>query len=277
MDRERGAVSSERDRAVSEVVGYVIIMGIIITSISIAYVNGFPALQDVRNQERQDSVASAFSVMGDNIRELTTGGSVKRQTEMNLIGDSLGVDPNRRSWIHVSITTPSDTELCNRSCNVSIDPIVYENSAGGLTNPRAPGPSSSQVTIDQIIYENGAVIRDPGGNGSGMRDEPDWVVEEDGVIINIIQTRGSNTVTGEGTFSVLTTHSSSNSLVEVDEDEELDVTVTVGTESPTAWELYMESTEDADSVSRNGDKVTMYVNDTRKVIKKKTVVDAEAR
>lgn len=277
MDRVSAATPDER-RAVSEVVGYVIIMGLILTSISVAYVNGYPALQDVRDQERQDSVASAFSVMSDNMEELSNGGSVKRQTEMNLMGDSLGVDSDRTSWIHVSITE-SGTELCTRGCNVSVDPVVYENSAGGLTTPRAPGPSGTQVTVDHITYENGAVIRDSAGNGSGMRDEPNWVVEDDGVIINIIETRGSNTVTGDGTFSVLATHANSDSLVEVNEDGELDVTVTVGTESTTAWKLYMESMEDVDNVDADYDDgtVTMTVNDVPKVIRKRTVVDVEAR
>jgi hypothetical protein len=265
------------DLAVSEVVGYVIIAGLILTSISIAYVNGYPALQDVRDQERQDSVASAFSVMKDNIREITTGGSAKRQTEMNLIGDSLGVDSDRKSWIHISIENSTGAELCNRSCNVSVDPVVYENSAGGLTSTRAPGPSSTQVTVDQILYENGAVIRDPGGTGSGMREEPDWVIEQEGVIIKTIATRGSNTVTGEGSFSVLTEHRASDTLVEVDEEDGLDVTVTVGTESPTAWQIYMNNTDEVDRVERNGDEVTMQVNDTEKVIRKKTVIGVEAR
>lgn len=269
--------SGRSDLAVSEVVGYVIIAGLILTSISIAYVNGYPALQDVRDQERQDSVASAFSIMKDNIREITTGGSAKRQTEMNLIGDSLGVDSDRKSWIHISIENSTGAELCNRKCNVSVDPIVYENSAGGLTSTRAPGPSSTQVTVDQILYENGAVIRDPGGTGSGMREEPDWVIEQEGVIIKTIATRGSNTVTGEGSFSVLTEHRSSDTLVEVDEEDGLDVTVTVGTQSPTAWQVYMNKTDEVDRVERKGDKVTMQVNDTQKVIRKKTVIDVEAR
>jgi hypothetical protein len=237
----------------------------------------------VRDQQRQDSVASAFTVMSNNIQDISEGGSVRRLTEMNLIGDSLGVDPDRRSWIHVSITNSTGAELCNRSCNISIDPIVYENSAQGLTTPRAPGPSGSQVTIDRILYENGAVIRDPAGNGSGMRTEPNWVVEDEGVIINVISTRGSNTVTGEGTFSMFTEHRNSDSLVEVDEGD-LDVEVTVGTTSPTAWGIYMDGIEDVDSVSpspvdidEDTTTVTMQVNDVDKVIRKKTVVDAEAR
>lgn len=275
----------EDDIAVSEVVGYVIIAGIILTSISIAYVNGYPALQDVRDHERQSSVASAFSVMGDNIQELANGGSIKRQTEMNLIDDSLGVDSDRRSWIEVSIENASD-ELCTRRCNVSIDPIVYENSAQGITNERAPGPSGSQVTTDQIVYENGAVIRDPGGTRSGMHQEPDWVVEDEGVIINVIATRGGNTVTGDGTFSVFTEHRSSDSIVEdySGKSDDLDVTVTVGTENPLAWATYMDGMDEVDNVvpepqdiDENTDNVTMYVNGTEKVIRKRTIVDAEAR
>lgn len=262
--------------AVSEVVGYVIIAGIILTSISIAYVNGYPALQDAREQERLRSVESAFSVMSDNLQEISVGDSTRRRTEMNLIGDTLGIDPDRKSWIHVRITNESGTELCNRGCNVSIDPIVYQNSAIGLTSPRSPGPSSSQVELSRVMYENGAVIRES-GNGSGMEVEPDWVVEDSGVVLNIIATRGTNSVTGDGTFSVVAEQRTTDSLVEVDEDSELNVTVTVGTEAPTAWELYMESHDAVDDVSTSGDEVTMEVNDVEKVIRSKTTVDTEAR
>lgn len=263
--------------AVSEVVGYVIIAGIILTSISIAYVNGYPALQDAREQERLRSVESAFSVMSDNLQEISVGDSTRRRTEMNLIGDTLGIDPNRKSWIHVSITNDSGTELCNRGCNVSIDPVVYQNSAIGLTSPRNPGPASSQTQISRVVYENGAVIRES-GNGSGMEVKPDWVFEESGVILNIIATRGDNTVTGDGTFSVVAEQQTTDSLVEVDEEEsELNVTVTVGTEAPTAWELYMRSHDAVDGVSTSGDEVTMEINEVKKVIRSKTTVDTEAR
>jgi hypothetical protein len=277
--RSTAGVRKDED-GVSEVVGYVIIAGIILTSISIAYVNGYPALQDVRDHERQRSVQSAFSVLDDNMNAISTGGSVKRQTEMNLIGDSLGLDPDRRGWIHVSIVnSTTGDELCNRGCNVSYTPIVYQNSAQGLTNPRAPGPSGSQVNVDRIVYENGAVIRDPGGNGSGMVNEPNWIVREDGVVINILSTRGSGTVVGEGTFSVISEERSTDSLVEVDSDSELDVAVTVGTQTPTAWELYMNSTDGVNRVESDmsDGTVTMYVNDTQKAIRSKTVVDAEVR
>ena len=265
--------------AVSEVVGYVIIAGLILTSISIAYVNGYPALQDVRDHERQRSIQSAFSVLDDNIDDISTGGSVKRQTEMNLIGDSLGLDPDRPGWVHVSILNDTGTELCNRNCNVSFTPIVYQNSAQGLTTPRAPGPSSTQTTIDQIVYETGAVIRDPGEEGSGMVEEPNWIVEEDGVVLNLVSTRGSNTVTGDGTFSIIAEERTSDSLVEVDNDANLNVSVTVRTQSPTAWEVYMNTTDGVDRVDSdvpNG-TVTMYVNQTEKAIRSNTVVDAEAR
>lgn len=269
------------DVGVSEVVGYVIIMGIILTSISIAYVNGYPALQDARDQERLKSVESAFSVMSDNIQEISVGDSTKRRTEMNLIGDTLGIDPQRKSWIHVSITNSTGAELCNRKCNVSIDPVVYESSAQGLTSPRNPGPSSAQIEVSEIVYENGAVIRDPGGNGSGMTSQPDWVVRDSGVIIKIIATQGGNAVTGEGTFSLVAEQQSSDSLVEVSEDGELDVTVTVGTESPTAWMLYMESIDGVDESDVEADydsnQVTMEVNNTDKAVRSKAVVDAEAR
>lgn len=271
MDRETDGI------AVSEVIGYVIIAGIILTSISIAYVNGYPALQDARDHERIRSVQSAFSVMDDNLDDISAGRSLQRQTEMNLIGDSLGIDPNREGWVHMSITNDSGTELCNRGCNVSFTPVVYENSASGLTTPRAPGPSGSQVEVTRVIYENGAVIRDPGGNGSGMSDEPNWVVGEDGVIVNILATRGSGTVVGDGTFKMIASERSSDSLVEVDEDGELNVSVTVHTRSPTAWELYMNTTDGVDRVNRTGNEVTMYVNGTEKAIRSKTTVDAEVR
>jgi hypothetical protein len=267
-------------RAVSEVVGYVIIAGLILTSISIAYVNGYPALQDVRDEERQRAVQAAFSVMGENIEDLTNGGGLKRQTEMNLIGDSLGLDPDRRAWINVSITnTTSGEQLCDRRCNVSITPIVYQNSAQGLTTPRAPGPSGGQVTIDEILYENGAVIRDPGGNGSGMYVEPNWVIEDEGVIINIVETRGSNTVTGEGTFRVITNQRSTDSLVATDDEGNLNVSVTVASESLVAWGTYMNTTEAVDSVERDSSSrtITMHINETSKAVRKITTVDTEVR
>jgi hypothetical protein len=274
--RTGGETGSNGGKAVSETVSYVIIAGLILSSMSIAYLNGYPALVDARDEERQKTVASAFSVFDDNMEDLSAGGSVKRNTEVNLVGDSLGADGENAGWVRVRMLNDTGVDICNRGCNVSFDPVVYRNSAEGLTNPVSPGPDGAVVGTDEILYENGAVIRNPAGNGSTMVEEPNWVIR-DGVIISAVGTRVSNRVTGDGTFRVSATQQGSYSLVGEPQSGDLNVSVTVSTENPTAWETYIGSLDGVDEVRRNDGEVTMHVNGTDKAVLSATTVGVEVR
>jgi hypothetical protein len=241
------------DLAVSEIIGYVAVLGLIMSSMSIVYFNGVPALESTEKSEKLQSVETAFGVLQSDVRDLADGNAAKRLTQINLQGDSIELSDRWRAWVNVSIVnTTSGNELCGgQFCNTSLVPIAFE----------------SEGTY--ILYENGAVIR--GFNRSGMIHQPNWVFQRDAVIVPVVATRGRGEVAGSGVFSVRTERTESQAIVETTDTDELRMTVTVDSEWPVAWRTYL---EEHGTVTQNGDKVKLVVDDLEKAIYKKTVVRA---
>lgn len=79
--------TQRRDRAVSEVLSYALVFGLIVTSIGIVTVGGLGSLQDARTNEQVANAQRAFDVLHDNLADVHAEGAPSRATEISL-GDS---------------------------------------------------------------------------------------------------------------------------------------------------------------------------------------------
>lgn len=78
------------DRAVSEVVGFAIIFGIIIASVGLLYVVGFQAMVDFQEGEQMSNAERAFDVMAENFNDVQRDdGITARSSEINLRGGTI--------------------------------------------------------------------------------------------------------------------------------------------------------------------------------------------
>ena len=57
------------DRAVSDVLGYVLIFSLITSSVGVVYVAGYGSLDSLRNAERFNNAERAFDVLDSNLEE----------------------------------------------------------------------------------------------------------------------------------------------------------------------------------------------------------------
>lgn len=176
------------ERAVSEVVGFVLVFALIVTTVGVVYVSGFSGLENARDAERVNNAERAFDVLADNIADLYRGESPNRATELNLAESNLrfGEPTNFR----VTIT---NSKLGSPTYSDNLDPIVY----------------TAQGRSTEIVYENGAVIRDD-QSGAIMQKRPPFVFTSTGskevAILPLIQTRsyGGASVAGSGTVLIRT-------------------------------------------------------------------------
>lgn len=253
----RGAGSDGSERAVSEMVGFIIVIGIIVTSISMVYFNGVPALQNEREAQKVASVQTAFELFQGNLDQIMEGRADSRSTEISLAGDELEVREEPRHWVNVSIERPDGQELCPENmCRTSYKPLRYLSAENA------------------VLYENGAVIRRSTTNGSAMASRPNWVHTEETLILPIIRTRGQGAAAGTTTVSVFAEKTSESSRV-VRNASGLDVMVNVTTQRPVAWRTFGDRhgnvTVDYDrsDVSR----VTIEIDGVTRVIHSKKVVE----
>ncbi len=181
------------EKAVSEVIGMVLILSIMVVVIGSIMIVGIPMIQSSRDRGKMDVAANTFLSLQNDIEEvvrgpiwvrdpsnitLINGTGPSRETEFELMGGTLSVAPNK-----ANLTCTLD---CN---NITVD-------RPGITIP----PSNITYTADNeaIIYENGAVIQKYESGVPLMVSNPLINIYDDGVNNTIVSI---HTISIKGTLS----------------------------------------------------------------------------
>lgn len=232
MDNERipaqnSGAGTDR-RAVSEVLSYALIFGLIVASIAIVSVGGMNGLETVRTNEQLSNAERAFDVLHDNLRAVHAEGAPSRATEVSLGDSQIFFGEN----ITMRVSVGGDTNVS------TIRPIIF----------RVEGER-------QLVYEAGTVIRQSRDGGVVLNPPPfaltkDTNPESGQVHLPIVQTTSSN-VQSMGSTTVLVRGKSTNREVlrsYADGGPTLDY---IEIESPRyeIWMDYFEGREYCDSVS----------------------------
>lgn len=199
-------------RAVSDTVGYVLVFGLIVSTVAVVYVGGFGALTDARDTQRFDNAERAFDVLDSNIEDSTVRGAPSRATELRLSDASLEFGPE----VSFNVTTESG-DWYQRTMR----PVVY--SAGSNS---------------ELVYANGAVFRQY-DDGAVMFDEPRIATGNRTVVPFVTTDDESDGVSTSDTRRLLVRTAVTNRNVARFEDASANLTVT----SPRAgaWQHYLES------------------------------------
>lgn len=199
-------------RAVSDTVGYVLVFGLIVSTVAVVYVGGFGALADARDTQRFDNAERAFDVLDSNIEDSMVRGAPSRATELRLSDASLEFGPE----VSFNVTTNKSGEWYQRT----IRPVVYSAGNDG-----------------ELVYANGAVFRQY-DDGAVMFDEP-RISDGDRTIIPYVDTYADS-----GNVS---THNTHRLLVRTDVQgrdvvrfEDVDAKLTVTSPRAEAWQRYLE-------------------------------------
>ncbi|XGI83375.1 hypothetical protein ACEU6E_08865 [Halorutilales archaeon Cl-col2-1] len=232
------------ERGVSEVVGFVIVLGIVTTSIGLVYLNGVPALGDQRDAAESENSLRSFALVKDSLDSVSrTDGVSSRDTQVRLNGGALSVNSGAGSqtWVNVSIINGSDHNICDPEvCNTTVGYVAYSTDSG------------------TVVYENGALIREASASdASVMIEEPDWRISTDRTVVPAIDVNGSGSVGGEGVFAVTSENAGmdwtlGDSVRGGDSDHNISsVKVTVRTPNNDrldAWKTYLEGFESLEDV-----------------------------
>ncbi|MCU4740083.1 DUF7289 family protein [Natronoglomus mannanivorans] len=139
--RERNEGNGTDDRAVSEVIAFVLVFAIIIGSVGILYMTGFQSMTDFQEGEQMRNAERAMSALGENLNDIQRNSGIQeRSGELSLRGGTVS-------------TTDGGTEL-----NISV-----------LEDNVTLGSVTYQQDSSLIAYEGGGVFR-------GVEGEPDQSV-----------------------------------------------------------------------------------------------------
>jgi len=175
------------DRAVSEVLGFILVFSLIVTTTSFVYVSGISELEDRRDVERVDNADRAFDVLADNLEDIYKQDAPSRATEIKLADAQIAL--GQETVVRVTVTNlDSSNPKRERSTN-DLRPIVY---------------SSAESSV---IYENGAVFRRD-GSSAVMKRKPALVstgehAGDETAVVSLVETRKAGAVSVGGTTTTL--------------------------------------------------------------------------
>ncbi len=210
-ERTAGDACEADGRAVSEVIGYVIILGIVFTVFGLIFVNATSLFSATGETERLENAERGFVVLQSNVDDIVYGDAPRRTTDVQLGGGSVGID---NSSSRVSLTVDGE-EVRNRPLST----VSYTLGDEGVS------------------YENGAVFRESVGSATMVR-EPGWVIRDDYVAVSGVRTFGSGSRGGDG-FATLRTERVGSGFTQELTDED-DVSIEIVSENAEAWNRYME-------------------------------------
>jgi len=215
--RTRSTVGSD-DRAVSDVVGYVLIFSLITISVGVITVGGFSTLQDRQDAERINNAERAFDVFAANMEDVYRDGAPSRATEMRLSGGTLRYgEPT-----NVTLRRADNADI---NWTAQITPIIYSDSG------------------TEIVYEAGAIIRDERGGSVVLRSPPYRFGSERALLPLVRTTRPveESPVSFEGTIRVESTRTSIDAGIGPElADPSGDLEFEVDSERQEAWNRYLE-------------------------------------
>lgn len=206
---------TRRDRGVSDVVAFVFVFSIIITSVGIVSAVGFTVLEDIQASEQSINAERGFESLGYNLGNIQRGHAPGRTGEIKLSGGRILVADNAPA---VEVTTPGGF-----SKTLTMGSLQYD--------------MESRET--SIAYESGAVFRsDRGGVVAVVR--PKFICRSDHAIVSIVTLRSDADVHGgEGTVQVIGREEKSELLLHETGVSSVDVSVT-NSEFQQGWDRILD-------------------------------------
>lgn len=159
------------DRGLSEVLGFVLVFALVVSTVLLISLVGFGALEETRDAEELNNAERAFDVLADNMADIYEQGAPSRATEISL--ESARLEAGDQISINVTGVNETGASFVNI---FSSEPIVFSS-----------GDS-------EIVYSSGAIFRVQRGNGITLK-QPPFLINGDRVVLPIVQTnlRGDTT------------------------------------------------------------------------------------
>lgn len=200
-------------RAVSDLVGFAVVFGIVVLSISLVYTFGLGALTEVQDDEAFDNAERAFDIIADNMADIHRNGAPGRSTEVDFGGGDLALTGQ---------TTLIVNDSQRRLNRVQITPIRYRSGDRAL------------------FYAAGAVVRTDRDRARIVK-EPPFRFSESRTVISAVKTKSAgDTDSISGGAARIRSRDEGSFVVGVNTSG--DVTFNISVTSPRfrTWQRYFE-------------------------------------
>ncbi|WP_276272424.1 DUF7289 family protein [Haloarcula litorea] len=198
----------------SEVLGYVLVFSLVVSTVAVVSVSGLDTLDDVKRDEQLDNAERAFDILADNVADVYRRGAPSRGTEVS-VGEAT-VFTGTETTVNVTV---DGTYVLNRTAT----PIVYRNERD-----------------QRLVYSMGAVFRTNPDSGLLIR-QPPHVVRDGRLLLNIVVLRASNQTSVGGSTALVRTLNDGSAVRYSDTGGATsNVSVRIESERASLWEDYFD-------------------------------------
>jgi len=170
------------ENAASEVVGYLIILGLTLTGISLITLVGVPSIYKMQEMVSVRNVEQAFTILDSRASQVSLGESRMQRSDINLGGGSMIVKPNSSEKSFVLIELKSGSNV-TKSIPIEMGKTVY------------------MLGEREIAYEGGGVwSKYPAG--SVMLSPPEFHFNGVTLTLPIVNISGNSSIGGKGSASL---------------------------------------------------------------------------
>ncbi|MCG7849603.1 MAG: hypothetical protein MIO93_10555 [ANME-2 cluster archaeon] len=168
--------------AVSEVVGYMLLLGIIVTSVGLVSVLAIPIIEDAKEDAYLKNMEQGFTVLDSKVSLVTLGKSPTQLVQMNCPKGDITVYDQNTSHITVTYTDFNETYE------------IYNESLGTI---------QYQLGENKIAFEGGGVFRKYPGEGDPVTiTPPEFHYNGETLTLPIIKVEGNQSVGGSGVVNI---------------------------------------------------------------------------
>ncbi len=230
--------------AVSEVVGYTLLLGIIVMAIGIISVTALPIIQDAKEKAYLKNVEQGFTVLDSKVSLVSLG---KQPTQIvQMYTQAGGITVNDTGFSHMKVTFTNGTTTY----------VVYDGSIGNI---------QYQLGNNKIAYEGGGVFRKyPGEGDPVIITPPEFHYNGETLTLPIIRINSNQSFSGTGvvTLRLVSEHTPNVLFPNPDENPEYinplllgkQVNVVIKSDYYKAWAKYIEERTEATVTTNDATK-----------------------
>lgn len=241
------------DRAVSDVVAFVLVFALVITAVGLVTTIGFGSLQEVAQGEQAKSAEIAFDAVAETVADLERGTAPVRSSEVSLSDGSMSVVEG----------ATVDVRVRNSSESFGTTDYDYSMTTGGI---------EYRSEASRFTYESGTVYRG-GSAGSVRRESPSMTCEDGTAVVSLVQIQADGTSSVAGGSTTVVSRATNQSMLysSARKPNTQGVQVTITSPGQEAWNEYF-----ADAAGWSGSSGT-YTCTADRVFVRLTVIEVQFR
>ncbi len=182
--------------AVSEVVDFVTVLGILTLSIGIIGVAGYPMVKNAQEANHIENTRQSFVVLADNINKVMAGQAPSQNVELKMYGESLSV-----------------IQAAARTSTINITLVRDPGNGGNVSYKYDLGAIEAEFDTAIIGYENTGAWINYSSGATIMISKPDFIIGNDSVYIPVATIGGSASTGGTGLVHLVAKEVASDDLI----------------------------------------------------------------